>query len=162
MSLIDLADFFGFPQTMCESTQSQNTWSNADAMLKQLYGEDYVNKFSSSIQTIRSGMKAATKLDMYKSADGVELKADIAGYSKEELNISVEQNILTISGERKVEASEETEFYYRERTQTTFSRKVTLPFNADPKTIKAQYENGVLTVYVPQPEISKLTPIKIE
>jgi HSP20 family protein len=92
-------------------------------------------------------------MDLVESEDAFLLRADLPGLSEEDVNIELEDNLLTISGERKSEHEERKEGYYRvERASGTFSRSLTLPEGVDPDAIQASFENGVLEVRVPKPE----------
>ena len=77
------------------------------------------------------------------------------------MNIELEDNVLTISGERKAEHEERKEGYYRvERSSGSFSRSLTLPEGVDADAVKASFESGVLEVRIPKPEQHK--PRKVE
>lgn len=102
-------------------------------------------------------------LDLYPVKDGVELQADLPGMVKEAIIISVEKDMLTISGERNNTIDlEDEKYHYSERRFGKFSRSVKLPFHADPTTVSAKFENGVLTVHLPQPESTKVGVIPIQ
>jgi HSP20 family protein len=89
--------------------------------------------------------------------------ADIPGVNKEDINISLENNILTIHGERKTERKEEKKGYSRiERTQGQFYRRFSLPQTADESKISAAYKQGVLEISIPKKEISKQKRIEIK
>ena len=103
------------------------------------------------------------RLDLYPVEGGMELKADLPGMSKEEVNVTVDQNVVTLTGERKNEIDrEEGKYHYAERSFGKFTRRVRLPYNADPNTVTAKFDNGVLTVTIPQPESTKAGQILIE
>lgn len=93
-------------------------------------------------------------MDLVEEGDHFVLRADLPGVREEDVNIEVEDNVLTISGERKSEQENRQEGYYRvERAVGRFSRS--LPEGVDPDSIQAQFENGVLTVRIPKPEERK-------
>ncbi len=95
-------------------------------------------------------------MDLTEEGDQFVLRADLPGLRDEDVNIEVEDNVLTISGERKAENEDRKEGYYRvERAVGRFSRSLTLPDGVDPDSIEAQFENGVLTVRIPKPEETK-------
>jgi HSP20 family protein len=78
-----------------------------------------------------------------------------------DVNIELEDNVLTVSGERKAEHEEKREGFYRvERAFGSFARSLTLPKGIDPESVTAGFEKGVLEVRVPKPEQRK--PRKIE
>jgi len=95
-------------------------------------------------------------MDLTEEGDQFVLRADLPGLQDEDVNIEVEDNVLTISGERKAENEDRKEGYYRvERAVGRFSRSLTLPEGVDPDRIEAQFENGVLTVRIPKPAETK-------
>jgi HSP20 family protein len=92
-------------------------------------------------------------MDLVEEGDHYVLRADLPGVREEDINVELEDNVLTISGERRAEHEERREGYYRvERASGRFSRSLTLPEGIDPESIEAQFENGVLTVRIPKPE----------
>jgi HSP20 family protein len=92
-------------------------------------------------------------MDLVETADEFVLRADLPGLTEQDVNIEVEDNVLTVSGERKAEHEERKEGYYRvERSSGSFSRSLTLPKGVDPESVKAGFENGVLEVRIPKPE----------
>jgi HSP20 family protein len=101
-------------------------------------------------------------MDLIETADKYTLRADLPGLSDEDLNIQFEDNVLTISGERKAEHTDQQEGYYRmERAFGTFSRSLTLPDGVDPDTVHARFDRGVLQVDIPKPERKKPKTVQI-
>ncbi|MBN1950517.1 MAG: Hsp20/alpha crystallin family protein [Bacteroidales bacterium] len=91
-----------------------------------------------------------------------EFRIEVAapGYEKDDLRISVEERVLTISSERKPEENEETETYIRrEFRNRPFSRSFNLPEEVNTDKISAKHKNGVLSVYLPKAEV-KVNPSK--
>jgi HSP20 family protein len=102
----------------------------------------------------------AMPLDVSETAKSFEVKADIPGVKKEEISVSVDNNILTVKVDSKGEKSEEREEqgvkYHRvERHQQFMSRSLRMPENAALDNIKAKYDNGVLNLSMPKKEIDK-------
>src|SRR3954453_18529550 len=90
------------------------------------------------------------------------LKADLPGLDAGDVNIEVEDNVLTISGERKVEHETSKEGFYRlERSSGEFRRSLTLPEGVDADRIAANFDKGVLEVRIPKPEQRKPRKVKI-
>ena len=78
------------------------------------------------------------------------------------VSIELEDNVLTVSGERKAEHEENKEGYYRvERASGVFSRSLTLPDGVDPEAVQAHFEHGVLEVRIPKPEARKPRKVAI-
>jgi HSP20 family protein len=90
------------------------------------------------------------------------LRADLPGLGESDVNIELEDNVLTISGERKAEHEERQEGYYRvERASGSFSRSLTLPEGVNPEAVSARFDKGVLEVRVPKPEQRKPRKVAI-
>jgi HSP20 family protein len=100
-------------------------------------------------------------VDVYDTKEAVVLKAELAGMRPEEIEIEVDDNVLTIKGERRFEEKVDEERYYRvERRFGSFQRSLALPQGVRGDEINAAYDDGVLTVTVPKAEEEK--PKKIE
>ena len=90
------------------------------------------------------------------------LRADLPGIGEDDVNIEVEERVLTISGERKAEQSESKEGYHRvERAFGSFRRSLTLPEGVDAEAVTASFDRGVLEVTIPKPEQRKPRKISI-
>jgi HSP20 family protein len=100
-------------------------------------------------------------IDVIESEDAVKLKAELAGMKPEDIKIEVQDNVLTLSGERRFEEEVKEDKYYRiERRYGSFSRSIALPQDVDETKIEANYEGGVLEVVAPKRE--QVKPKKIE
>jgi HSP20 family protein len=98
----------------------------------------------------------APAMDLLEKDDHLVLKADLPGLSEDDVRIEVQDNVLTVSGERKTEREEKGQGYYRvERAFGSFSRSVTLPQGVDSDKIDATFDKGVLEVRIPKPEARK-------
>ncbi len=101
-------------------------------------------------------------MDLVETDDDLVLRADLPGLSEGDVNIEVEDNVLTISGQRKAEHEERKEGYYRvERAYGSFSRSLTLPEGVDPERVRANFDRGVLEVRIPKPEQRKPRKVTI-
>jgi HSP20 family protein len=101
-------------------------------------------------------------MDLVETQDDFVLRADLPGLTEEDVNIELEDNVLTVSGERKAEHEERKEGYYRvERASGSFSRSLTLPEGVDPNKVHATFDNGVLEVRIPKPEERKPRKVAI-
>ena len=101
-------------------------------------------------------------MDLVKTDDDFVLRADLPGLTEGDVNIELEDNVLTVSGERKSEHEDRKEGYYRvERASGSFSRSLTLPEGVDADAIKASFEKGVLEIRIPKPEERKPRKVAI-
>ena len=101
-------------------------------------------------------------MDLVETGDHYVLRADLPGLSNEDVNVQLEDNVLTISGERKPEHETRQEGYYRlERAFGGFSRSLTLPEGVDPNGVQANFDRGVLEIQIPKPEQKKPRQVQI-
>ncbi len=100
-------------------------------------------------------------VDIREDANSIYLKAEIPGVKKEDLNISLDNDVLTIKGEKKQENDVKEENFHRmERYYGSFSRSFSLPSGVDPTKVNATYKDGILTLTLSKKEESK--PKKID
>ena len=105
----------------------------------------------------------APRTDLAETDDAYTLRVDVPGMTKEDISINLQNNTLTISGERLNERMEESEEYVRvERAFGNFHRTFTLPDAVDQENIEATYENGVLTINIPKTAKSTRRQIEIQ
>ncbi len=101
-------------------------------------------------------------VDIYETEQELVLRADLPDLSEKDIDVRVENNMLTIRGERKFEKDVSEENYLRiERSYGSFSRSFSLPNTVNTEQIKADYRNGVLTVTLPKREESKPKQVKV-
>jgi len=104
----------------------------------------------------------APAVDIYETEHELVVKADLPEVDSKDLDIRVENNILTIRGERKFEKKVNEENYLRvERAYGAFSRSFSLANTVNAEAIKADYQNGVLTLTIPKREEAKPKQIKV-
>jgi HSP20 family protein len=104
----------------------------------------------------------APSVDIYETEHELVVKADLPEVDTKDLDIRVENNILTIRGERKFEKKVNEENYLRvERSYGSFARSFTLANTVNSEAIKADYQNGVLTLSIPKREEAKPKQIKV-
>jgi len=102
-------------------------------------------------------------VDIYETDDAIVLEAELPGMNEKDIEVKVEDNVLSIKGERKFEQERKEENYYRmERYYGTFQRSFTLPSNIDTDKIKAEYKKGILKIEMPKKEQAKPKQIKVE
>ena len=109
--------------------------------------------------------KMTPEVDVTEKEDRYLVKADLPGMKQEDIKVNLEDNVLTISGERKEEKDEKDEkkhYHYYERRYGSFARSFTLPNTVKTDEIKAKYEKGVLHIEIPKAEAKKPKEIKVE
>ena len=101
-------------------------------------------------------------LDVHEDKDNFVVQAELPGMKREEIDVSLHDGVLSISGERKTEKKyEEAEVYRTERFFGKFQRTVTLPTPVAADKVKAQYKDGVLTITLPKIEAAKPKQIDV-
>lgn len=129
--------------------------------------QDQVNRLFDGSFPTRADESALTTwapaVDVYETENELVIKADLPEINEKDLDVRVENNMLTIHGERKFEEKVKEENYLRvERTYGSFSRSFSLPNTVDPEKIHADYKNGVLTVELPKRAESKPKQVKVD
>src|SRR5262245_37365309 len=119
-------------------------------MFSDLYGEAFAGGWVPAV-------------DVYEASMGeVVLKAELPDVKREDINVTIDKNVLTLAGERKLEESVSKESFHRkERFHGSFSRSFTLPARVDAGRVQASYKDGVLTVRLPQREDAKPKQIAV-
>lgn len=101
-------------------------------------------------------------VDIYETEEGFVATADLPGLGKKDIDVSLEGNVLTISGERSYEKSGEQGAFRRiERAYGNFRRSFTLPAGVDATKVDAKFKDGVLTLTLPKSETAKARKISV-
>jgi len=101
-------------------------------------------------------------VDIYEDEHGINLKMEVPGVSEQDINIQLENNTLSVSGERKFEKNEKEENFHRiERRYGSFTRSFTLPSTVDSEKVNAHYENGILSIQLAKKAEAKPKQIKV-
>jgi HSP20 family protein len=125
--------------------------------VNRLFSEGFGNQGDDSTLTTW-----APAVDIYETPNELVIKADLPDVNEKEIDVHIENNLLTIRGERKFEKSVSEENYLRvERAYGAFSRSFSLPNTVNPEAIRAEYMNGVLTVNLPKREESKPRQVNV-
>lgn len=104
----------------------------------------------------------APSVDIYENKDQIVLEAELPGMKQEDFDLSIENNVITLRGERKFEKTDETDNYHRvERSYGAFTRSFTLPHTVSAEGATAEYNNGVLRVTLPKREETKARRIQV-
>jgi HSP20 family protein len=102
-------------------------------------------------------------MDISETKDSLIVKVEAPGMDQKDIEISLQENLLTIKGEKKQEKEEKDERYHRvERSYGAFVRSVRLPVAVDGGKVSATFKNGLLTVTLPKTPAAKGTPIPIK
>lgn len=142
---------------------SMTRWNTAAPYLTREPFSRLLDTFFSDLQ----GEEVASRgwlppVDIQETEDGYKLQAELPGLTKDDINITLENNVLRLSGERKFEKDVNKENYQRiERTYGTFARAFALPQQVNPEGVQAAFDNGVLTIIVPKAEQAKPRKIAI-
>ncbi len=122
--------------------------------------EDAFTRMLSEPQTNRPWAPA---VDVYETENELVLKADLPDVDLKDIDVRVENQTLTIAGQRKFEKQDSANGYHRiERNYGNFTRSFAVPNTFDTENVGAAYKNGVLTVTLPKKEAAKPRQIKIE
>ncbi len=130
-------------------------------MTLKLYGRDPLKMFEDVFNerltpffsTMGSMITPTFKVDISEDEQAFFLSADIPGVRKEDVKVTMDEDVLCISAERSQEEDEKNKNYHRvERSWGSLSRSFTIGFNVDSENIKASYDNGVLKIVVPKKE----------
>lgn len=101
-------------------------------------------------------------IDVYQTDEDVVIKSTIAGVNPEDLDVSINNDMITIRGERKFEEEvSEENFYYQECYWGSFSRSVVLPVDVIAEKIEASLKNGILTIRLPKADTNRTKKIKV-
>ena len=104
----------------------------------------------------------APSVDIYENKDQIVLEAELPGMKQDDFDLSIENNVITLRGERKFEKTEDTDNYHRvERSYGAFTRSFTLPQTVSAEGATAEYNNGVLRVTLPKREETKARRIQV-
>jgi HSP20 family protein len=102
-------------------------------------------------------------VDIFENKDEIVLEAELPGMNREEFELTIENNVLTLRGERRFEKRDESDNYHRvERAYGSFTRSFTLPQTVSPENAAAEYKNGVLRVTLRKREEVKARRIEVK
>jgi HSP20 family protein len=139
-------------------------WSGAAALKKEM--ERFFDRFWDlelpELPTLGEWMP---KMDLAETKDALVVKAEIPGIEPKEIVLTLQDQVLTIKGEKRQEKEEKDEHYFRaERSYGAFARSLRLPVPVDGSKVTANFKNGVLAVTLPKTPAAKGTtiPIKVE
>ena len=109
----------------------------------------------------KSGVDLSPRIDISETDAAYKIEAELPGINQKEIDVKIDNNILTIKGKKEdIKEEKEKNYHLRERYYGAFQRSISLPNNIELEKIKASFENGVLNISVPKND--KRTPKKIE
>jgi HSP20 family protein len=124
--------------------------------------EELFDRMSREFEDLGGGIGVKTdvggsgiKVDIAEDDDAVTVTADLPGFDREDIDVAVEDNVLTIAAEHEEETEEgeeEAEYHRRERRRRSVSRRVRIPNAGEADEASAEYQNGVLTITLPKVE----------
>ena len=138
-----------------------NPWNLLNSLQRELYNPAFSNTDNDDESVATANW--APSVDISENEKEFTLLADIPGVNPNDIDISMEKNVLTIKGERSSEKVDEDENYRRvERQSGQFYRRFTLPDSADADKIEAKSEHGVLRITIPKQEVSVSRRIEVK
>lgn len=117
-----------------------------------------------SFAGLRPGGRAefSPAVDVHEDKESIVVRAELPGVKREEIDVSVDGNVLTLKGERKFEKEEEGKRYHRvERAYGSFVRFFQLPTTVDSEKIEAKLADGILTLRIPKKDLVKARKINV-
>ena len=127
--------------------------------MDRLFDESFVQALAAP----SAGVAGSVALDMMETEDALVVRASLPGVKPEDLDVSVQGNVLTIEGELRGEQEERPgRFHHRERWYGRFSRQMMLPVEVDHNTCEADFEHGVLTIRLPKSQQARPRRIGIQ
>jgi HSP20 family protein len=130
--------------------------------LSMMYGRAPLRKDSEKEEAMTVA-EWAPLVDIVEDEKEYLIKAELPEVKREDVKVSVEEGVLTVSGERKFEKEEKGKKYHRiERAYGRYARSFTLPDDADPSKVTAEFKDGVLRVHLPKSEKAKPKSVEIK
>lgn len=124
--------------------------------------DGFFENFFGRIPTERQDFWLPT-VDIVENNGNIEVKVELPGMNKDDIKVTIKNNMLRLSGERKQEEETKKKTFHRiERYFGKFCRTIQLPADIDADKIKAQYKDGVLNITLPKPESMKPKEIEVE
>jgi HSP20 family protein len=148
--------------TLWRSQAAPSVWDELSSARREM--DRVFDRFFN--QPVTQGLAVwAPAVDVRETNDELHVSAELPGLKPEDVSVTVENGVLTISGEKKQEVQEgkeEGDYYLFERRYGRFERSFTLPRSVSADRVKARFENGILTVSLPKAEEAKPRKVQIE
>jgi HSP20 family protein len=134
-----------------------------EEMFNEFLGRPFARSHWPEISRMLPELEPPMSVDVYEEGNHIIVKADLPGLSKDDIDITLTEQNITISGEKKKEEKVEKKDYYRfERSYGSFRRSIALPAEVKTDKAKASFKNGVLEIKVPKTEEAKKKGRKIK
>jgi len=149
--------------TLWRSQAAPSVWDELSSARREM--DRVFDRFFNQPTTAQGLAVWAPAVDVRETNDELHVTAELPGLKPEDVNVTVENGVLTISGEKKQEIQEGKEdenYYLFERRYGRFERSFTLPRTVNADQVKARFENGILTVSLPKAEAAKPRKVQIE
>lgn len=148
-------------------SKALSVFEHMDRLFEDFLGRRFGSPWWPSIRwpEIRwpEGMEVSPSVDVFEEKDEIIIKAELPGMVKDDVNVNITEDTITISGEKKKEEKVEKKDYYRlERSYGSFSRSFHLPDDVQTEKIKATFRDGVLEIRVPKTEEAKKKEVKVK
>ena len=145
-------------------------WTPTGDVVRDRFGRLFEDAFNDMLKPFGGEAEGTSsrswipRVDIRENADGLTLQVDLPGLGKDDVEVTVENNVLTINGERKFVTDEKANesFHRLERAYGTFSRSFTLAPTVRTDKVEATFKDGVLTLRLPKQEESKPRRISID
>jgi HSP20 family protein len=147
---------------------SLTRWTPTGDLVRDRFGRLFEDAFNDMLRPLAEGNAAPNRtwlppVDIRESENELTLSLDLPGLRKEDVNITLENAVLTITGERRFDADHKNDTYHRlERAFGTFTRSFTLGSTVQTDQVEADFLDGVLTIKLPKVEASKPRRIAIK
>jgi len=140
-----------------------SAWGDLDRMFEDFLGRR-LRPFWPERWWPAAGMEITTPaVDLYEEKDDIVVKAELPGMEKDNIEVNLSENRLTIKGEKKKEEEVKKEGYYRsERSYGSFVRTLELPTEVQTDKVKAAFKNGILEIRLPKTEEAKKKETKVK
>lgn len=167
MAINDLLPWKNDRLATVEPGSDEDFFLTVQDRMNRLFDDFFTDPFGSfGLQTANETDNAFyPRLDISESDQDYKVVAEVPGMSEKDINVTLNDNILTISGKKELEREEKNRQYHRvERSYGSFRRDVELPSEVIPDKVEAKFKNGVLEIVLPKPaaEISKGKKITIK
>jgi HSP20 family protein len=146
-----MASRYPVPFTSSRELRSFDPLLELHREMDRLFDNVFGSPGTSMGSSLQGGLTAMPRIDMQESEREICIWADLPGVKPSDVDVRVDGDMLTISGETKTESDrQQADFHVMERSRGRFQRRVQLPYAVDPDQVRAECDHGVLTVHLPK------------